>query len=90
MSDEKPAQAVDHTQAIPAPVEKKINLRACPCGKPPGLLRIEMAGKGAKIGQARGSCCGAWAVEFINNTDNMELSLEKAAAAWNTAPRSAA
>jgi hypothetical protein len=81
------AAAVD--PAAPPPAETKIDLLACPCGEPPGMLRIEMAGKGAKIGQVRGSCCGSWSVEFINNTDDGEKSLVKAAAAWNAAPRAA-
>ncbi len=71
----------------PPPAERTIELLHCPCGEQPGLLRIEMAGKGAKVGQARGSCCGGWAVEFINNTDDHEKSLVRAAVAWNSAPR---
>jgi len=70
-----------------APKEVTLELLHCPCGEPPGNLRIEMAGAGAKVAQVRGSCCGSWAVEFINNTDDQERSLIKAAAAWNAAPR---
>ena len=68
-------------------VELKIDLLHCPCGEPPGQMRMELPGKGAKIGQVRGSCCGVWAVEFINNTDNPEQSLKKAITVWNAAPR---
>jgi hypothetical protein len=84
------AHEIDPSKA-PAPpevVEEVIPMALCPCGEPPGQFRLELA-KGAKIGQIRGSCCGAWAVEFINNTDDPEQALRKAVAEWNSAPRSA-
>jgi len=68
--------------------ETKIDLRPCPCGQPPGILRLEaQGGQGTKIVQVRGSCCGEWAIEFINNSNDQTKTAERAAAAWNRAPR---
>lgn len=95
MQDDNPLEELDldtrlgtkPAAEVAPPKETKINLQRCPCGEPPGQLRIEMAQRGSKTGSVRGSCCGEWAVEFINNTMDAKRSLEKASAAWNAAPR---
>ncbi len=81
--------AVDPTMPPPAPQEEKLEILPCPCGSAVTNLRLEVPGKGAKLGQVRGDCCGAWAVEFIVNTDDPKRALRKAITAWNAAPRAA-
>lgn len=73
----------------PPPQEKKLEILPCPCGQRDGKLILEVLSKGAKLGQVRSECCGTWAVEFINNTQDPQKSFEKAVAAWNAAPRAA-
>ena len=63
-------------------------LKACPCGKTPGLLSIT-EGSTAKWAFVSGGCCGDWLVEFrtgYNDLSSMEL-YELAEIAWNEMPR---
>ena len=63
-------------------------LKPCPCGHTPEGLRIEGELK-AKFAKVCGECCGEWTVEFRNDYYPLdsEQSWDRAAQAWNSAPR---
>lgn len=64
-------------------------LKPCPCGKIPTSLSIVDSGQGTKWGNAFGSCCNEWSIEFrtyyndINTDECMQLAVE----AWNETTR---
>lgn len=59
----------------------------CPCGQVPEQLIIEIPQQG-KIGRASCGTCGAWGIEFLRGvTQDNEVILDKAHAAWDSAPR---
>lgn len=79
-------------QAIEQPPKQrpKLELKPCPCGATPEGLYIEMPERG-KYGLASPQCCSVWTVEFRNGFEgNQEITLQKAAKAWNDAPRATA
>lgn len=62
----------------------------CPCGQVPEQLIIEIPQQG-KIGRASCGTCGTWGVEFLRGvTSENEVILDKAQAAWDSAPRGSA
>lgn len=92
MTEKQPEESIAEAAANAAtdPVDQtpeKPALNACPCGKVPGRLILEMP-RQAKYGNALGDCCGMWGVEFRNGyTMDQEESVARATEAWNSAPR---
>jgi hypothetical protein len=59
----------------------------CPCGAIPEQLVLEVPQQG-KIGRASCATCGTWGVEFLRGvSQEPEMILDKAHAAWDAAPR---
>lgn len=72
----------------PPPPPKRLFV-ACPCGKIPEKLILEM-NQESKVARAVGGCCGSWAIEFLRGFETEpEAILDKAHAAWDAAPRAA-
>ena len=67
-----------------------MTLNPCPCGETPTALIVECEDR-AKWGRVAGNCCNDWIVEFRNGyaAEGSAESMERAAEAWNSAPRKA-
>ena len=77
-----------NNQAPEAPkAPPKREFQPCPCGNKPERLLLEVDQQ-SKVGRALGDCCGMWGVEFLRGVEtDPEKILDKAHAAWDTAPR---
>jgi hypothetical protein len=69
---------------------EKREFKACPCGVVPEQLLLEVPQQG-KVGRATCGTCGVWGMDFLRgHTQDPEAILDKAHAAWDSAPRASA
>lgn len=69
------------------PAENQRDFAPCMCGEKPERLIIEVA-QDNKLGRATCDKCGVWTVDFLRgHTIDQTAILDKAHAAWDSAPR---
>ena len=83
-----PEDAVSRPEEVQSPpAENQRDFAPCMCGQKPERLVIEVA-QDNKLGRATCDKCGVWTVDFLRgHATEPDQILDKAHAAWDSAPR---